>query len=451
MSDDDIDSHMSTSGNGQQVVVIGTSTRLFLSPFPSPCPMSPSSSHESSDSQIHESVLSRLRSPVPSDLCRKRSIATNSTKKRSGKAKRSSSSSSSSSITPHQRIQEFPRECLRVSVGKLFCNACREELSLKKSSILNHVSSSKHSAGKERIARKEKREMDIAAALKRYDAAVHPSGEFLSESTRVYRVKVVSTFLKAGAPLSKIDDFRELLEDGGTRLAGRKPMSDIVPFILNEERQRIKQEIEGLPVSVIFDGTTRLGEALAVILRFVDSSSITICQRLIRLQLLVKSMSGEETARELLSALSTEYAIASSNLLAAIRMHDHASVNTVAMQTVKVLYPSVLDIGCFSHTIDHVGEHFSAPTLHDFGILWVSLFSRSPKARVMWKTRTGRSMLSYSQTRWWSRWEVYNQLLALFGDVLPFLEENSDISTATRTKLIALMRDPTKYTLLNSN
>ena len=157
-------------------------------------------------------------------------------------------------------------------------------------------------------------------------------------------------------------------------------------------------------------------------------------------------MSGEETARELLSVLSTEYAIASSNLLAV--MHDCASVNTVAMQTVKVLYPSVLDIGCFLHTIDHVGEHFSAPTLHDFGILWVSLFSRSPKARVMWKTRTGRSMLSYSQTHWWSRWEVYNQLFALFGDVLPFLEENSVISTATRTKLIALMRDPTKYTLL---
>ena len=97
----------------------------------------------------------------------------------------------------------------------------------------------------------------------------------------MYRVKVVSTFLKTGVPLSKIDDFRELLEDGGTRLADRKPMSDIVPFILNKERQRIKQEIEGLPVSVIFDGTTRLGEALAVILHFVDSSSITICQRLI--------------------------------------------------------------------------------------------------------------------------------------------------------------------------
>lgn len=87
-------------------------------------------------------------------------------------------------------------------------------------------------------------------------------------------------------------------------------------------------------------------------------------------------------------------------------MHDRASVNSVAMQILKVLYPKALDIGCFSHTIDHVGEKFVTNNLHDFGILWVSLFSHSPKARMLWRTRTGRSMLSYSQTRWWSRWEV---------------------------------------------
>ena len=29
--------------------------------------------------------------------------------------------------------------------------------------------------------------------------------------------------------------------------------------------------------------------------------------------------------------------------------------------------------------------------------------------------------------------------MALFGDVLPFLEENADLSTATRSKLLALL------------
>ena len=233
-------------------------------------------------------------------------------------------------------------------------------------------------------------------------------------------MKVLTTFLRTGLPINKIDEFRDLFEENAVRLAGRKPMFDLIPFVLNKEQRQIKAEIVGLSVAVIFDGTSCLGEALAVILRFVDRSTLTIHQRLVRVQLLTKSMTGEEVARELLSVLSTEYGIASSNLLAANR--DRASVNTVAIRMLKVLYPNLLDIGCYSHTIDHVGDNFDTPILHEFDILWVSLFSHTPHARLLWRTRTGRSMHSYSQTRWWSRWEVYEQLLTYFGDVTPFLD-----------------------------
>ncbi len=65
-------------------------------------------------------------------------------------------------------------------------------------------------------------------------------------------------------------------------------------------------------------------------------------QRLVRVQILTKSMTGEEVAREHLSVLSTEYSVACSNLLAA--MHDRASVNTIAVRTLKVLSPNLLDI-----------------------------------------------------------------------------------------------------------
>ena len=40
-------------------------------------------------------------------------------------------------------------------------------------------------------------------------------------------------------------------------------MLHLVPFILNEEESQIKMAIEGRYVGVIFDGTTRLGEAMA--------------------------------------------------------------------------------------------------------------------------------------------------------------------------------------------
>ena len=69
-------------------------------------------------------------------------------------------------------------------------------------------------------------------------------------------------------------------------------MFNLVPFILKEEEDCLKQELQGKQVGVIFDGTTRLGEALAIILHFV-SESWTL-ERLVRIQLLSKCMTGEE-------------------------------------------------------------------------------------------------------------------------------------------------------------
>ena len=57
---------------------------------------------------------------------------------------------------------------------------------------------------------------------------------------------------------------------------------------------------------------------------------------------------------------------------------DWVSVNNLAMQTVKFVYPFIVDIGCFSHTLDHVGDHFNTPNLKEVLHLWISLFSHSP-------------------------------------------------------------------------
>ena len=130
---------------------------------------------------------------------------------------------------------------------------------------------------------------------------------------------------------------------------------------LQMSRSTFKLSLER-KISVIFDGTTRLGEVFVAVVRFIAEWIIE--QRLIRLQLLTESMTGEEIARELVSILSVEYSISVDRLLACMR--DRAASNNVAMRTLKVLYPNVLDIGCYSHTIDHVGEHFETPTLEEF-------------------------------------------------------------------------------------
>ena len=214
-------------------------------------------------------------------------------------------------------------------------------------------------------------------------------GETVSQSVQVYRVKVVICFLRAGVPLSKIDFFRDLLEETGYRLMDRRHLFDYLPFVLKEEENRIK-ELDGKNISMIFDGTSHLGEALAIVVRFIDEDWL-IQQRLIRVQLLAKSLTGEETAREVINVLSGTYSIRPNCLLATMR--DRSLVNNVAMRTIQIIYPNLVDIGCFSHTLDLVGQHFNVPNLTEFISFWISLFSHSSKSKLLWKAQTGKAMV----------------------------------------------------------
>ena len=70
-------------------------------------------------------------------------------------------------------------------------------------------------------------------------------------------------------------------------------------------------------------------------MRFI-SDSFNIEQRLVRIQLLAKSLTGEEIARELISVLSTFLGIPSQFVVGTMR--DRASVNNVAIRTMKIIY-----------------------------------------------------------------------------------------------------------------
>lgn len=125
------------------------------------------------------SILDTLKAARPSDLACKRKVCSNCPKRRA----RGSGSSEPKSIKPHDRVTEFPDECLSVTGKTLFCKACREELSLRRNIVANHIASKKHKSGKEKLAVKEARERDIAQCLKSHDAVVHPIGETLPWSS----------------------------------------------------------------------------------------------------------------------------------------------------------------------------------------------------------------------------------------------------------------------------
>lgn len=76
----------------------------------------------------------------------------------------------------------------------------------------------------------------------------------------------------AGIPLSKVDYFRTLLEERGFRLSDSSNLYQLIPFLHEEEKAAIKKEIGERELSIIFDGTTYVCEALVIVVRFVNEN-----------------------------------------------------------------------------------------------------------------------------------------------------------------------------------
>ena len=139
-----------------------------------------------------------------------------------------------------------------------------------------------------RLESKRAKERDLTELLKTYDKEAQPAGVQISMEERVYRAKVVEQFLKARVPLAKIDSLRELLEENAFRLAHSSHLADYIPPL---HLRSIRQQIQRKDVALIFDGTSRLGEALAMVIRF--HSGWKIKQKLVHLSMLAKSLSAK--------------------------------------------------------------------------------------------------------------------------------------------------------------
>lgn len=380
------------------------------------------------------SLLDKLRPPQLSSLSRKRSISTN----KKGHFKPPSMKNTPKTITPAKRCKQFPGEFLIVRSGKLYCDICRHEISTLKSVIKVHVASTKHLDSKCGRAERACEAKQLLLDGNEFLTANKAKGSTLPDEVIVYRIKCLRAFLQSGIPISKIDQLRPLLEEGGERLTGRQHLSELIPAVLESERKFVKAALEGRDISIIFDGTTHVAEAFALVVRVIDGD-FNAKQYLIRLMLAAKSLKAEEVAHTLLYTLATVYQVQPDNLLAAMR--DRAAVNTAAIRTIQPLYRCMLDGQCFSHTLDHVGEKMETDLLDSFVSNWIQLFAHSPKSRLEWKSRTGVAVKSYCKTRWWSKYEVMDQILSLFGDVKEFLEEVVAPVGAVRRRLMNTIND----------
>ena len=269
-------------------------------------------------------------------------------------------------------------------------------MSTKKSILITHLASKKHGNSKDKL-----KDQTIMEAFRAGDSTQKDSTLPIPE--RAYRLEVVEEFLRAGIPIGKIDMLRSLLEENGQRLTASAHLGQYISIVFKQEVERIKNELT-LPgqtgmrrdVSMSFDGSTRQGEAIAVIVRFLDDNW-SIIQRLVRIDICSKSVNADELAQVLNQCQSVDYGVNTNSLLAAMR--DGASVNQAALDRIAFIFPKMVNVVCFSHTLDNVANHLVIPTLLEFGSVWIRLFRRSYKAKLLWKDLTGQRPRSYSETR----------------------------------------------------
>ena len=82
------------------------------------------SSSQNSD-ELVPLLLSRLHSPTPSVLARKRQV-------RSNLLPKGVSTMAPKSVSPQDRVKAYPNEKRTVGNNKLFCTACWEEVTVKR-------------------------------------------------------------------------------------------------------------------------------------------------------------------------------------------------------------------------------------------------------------------------------------------------------------------------------
>ena len=76
---------------------------------------------------LSQLIISKLKSPQLSDLARKRKLSTNPPPK-GAKRSKGRNVGDPKSVSPSERLKQFPEENFKISDNKPFCTACREPL-----------------------------------------------------------------------------------------------------------------------------------------------------------------------------------------------------------------------------------------------------------------------------------------------------------------------------------
>ena len=348
-------------------------------------------------------------------------------------------------IDPLQRVAEFPDNSLAVDNFKLYCKACLSELSLRKTTIATHVSSEAHKKALTTFVSTLSDDEQIGMLLSQYFEK-NPQSEMrtVRKDVHVYRWRVTESFMYAGVPMGKIDQLRHLLEREGHALTGSNHMAELyIPQIEEREIKCVVAELLGQYFSVTFDGTTRLGEAINIVTRSITDDFV-IRMRLVGFKTTKVHCDGDALFRLILTTLQTKLGLNLESCVAWQR--DSCSTNAAAVNLLMPASANALNMLCFPHTLHNTGKHLELPTLNEFLTPWLQLVPQPGAAKLRWEGILGKGCSKYSKVRWWSRWEIMQEIATNFSSLPDFLAslDVDGIGEASTKKMIDIVTNKRK-------
>jgi len=289
---------------------------------------------------------------------------------------------------------------------QLFCLSCSAPVNTKKDRITDHIKSLTHQRNAEKEKRREERFVYINEALEQAQennqvgtGAHADTGRGVTVATARARVQLLESWLAAGIPIAKMNGVRDTLQRL-TRVGLTSHMNDLIPIINSAHRKELKEWLKDNQLCLALDTASREGECFALTARIINSKTFQPETRLIAVRLYESSFNGAQLACVLNGLLGAELGIAPGNIIATVR--DRAAYGKISMRTLTPLWQNALDMECFAHTFNHVGENMHHTTLTNFTRSLSHLWSKSHRARVMWRDMVGVYPPSSADNRWWS-------------------------------------------------
>jgi len=298
-------------------------------------------------------------------------------------------------------------------------------VALLKQTIVIHKDSKKHKENKVKYLEETRDDEAVKQMISDYFAQ-NPNEQqsTLDPETLLYRWRVVEKMMEEGIPLAKVDAMRDLLERGGETLTDSTHLACFVPKIHQREKDAVAHEIKDELGCIIYDGTTRLGEATAVLWRQCPTELFRLQQRLVAVRTTATHMTGDALYRLLGCIVLRDLAKQPEEVICSSR--DSCSTNGVAERLLGTLCPAMAKNKCISHILVGTGQHIKLPNLGIFMAWMIQLLTHSHAFRLVFKEVMGEAMPNYSKIRWWSRWdlmEVLSRCFTRIGKLITVLEE----------------------------